>query len=152
MQITKDDHWKFLKEKPILKLGDMIPNVAITQQENETITTYSLISEYLILLMYSTNCETCIDALEALDQFIDEYPGANVVLLINTDEDKFTYINSCFIDRMKVYKFSNERIFNELHTYGMPHGYTINALGQVIVSNSCNDIFWLRKLIEPYNK
>ncbi|AIG26849.1 TlpA family protein disulfide reductase [Brevibacillus laterosporus] len=148
-------HRKFYKDKKLemLKVGDYIPNVKIYEDQAKELKLYDLVSDYLLLMCYSTDCESCLASMEALDEFTQENPGINIAVLLHTSPENFELMKAAFTDRIEhIYLVPKELITRKLNVYFMPRGYAINKLGQVLSTNGCSDLYWFNKLMEPLRR
>ncbi|MED1666981.1 TlpA family protein disulfide reductase [Brevibacillus laterosporus] len=148
-------HRRFYKDKRLemLNVGDYIPNIEIFGNENQDVKLHDLISDYLLLMCYSTDCESCLASMEALDEFTLANPGVNIAVLIHTSQENFEAMKEAFKDRIDhIYLVPKELITRKLNVYFMPRGYALNKLGQVLSTNGCSDSYWFNKLLEPLRR
>lgn len=152
---TSSDHWKFYKPKVLHRMGDFFPNVYLHQdngaERNETQRyVYDFITDHLIVLVVSTSCDACLPALNATEEYLEENPHANVVILIDTDESSCQLVKDAFIGKANVFLFPKQRIITEIFARGLPWGYALNAEGRILVTDSCGSMEKLEMLSYPY--
>lgn len=139
---------KFYHEPQIrlLNIGDMLPRINLSNGIN----IYNLITDHLFLGIYDINCAECIDAIEELYEFIEDYPKLNTVLLINAENNQSELISKEFVNKAQIFNYKLENMITELNTNSFPQGYTINALGQIVHSRAAVGRINLEKLISPF--
>lgn len=147
-------HKKFLKMPSHRKLdvGDYMTDI-ILNDGMETVRMYELIkNDHMIAAFFSTDCDSCQPAMEALDRFYDQNSNLNIVGFVNTSEEILDMLKEYYSNKFRIFLLSKTRMNEELSIYQFPKGYTLNKLGQVLVVETCSDEYWYNKLKEPLKK
>ena len=144
------DPRSFLKQMRQLLIGDMFPNVPLDDKS----TVHDLITDHLIMLVVSTGCDACLPTLEALDDILNrELEGGfnlRVALIFDTEESKFAQLAAYYRDRALPFRLDGHTITHRLHTYGLPWGYSLNEVGQILISQAVPGEDAIRELIRPF--
>ncbi|UHA75185.1 hypothetical protein [Paenibacillus sp. 481] len=152
---TKENiHRKFLKvpSKRELQVGDYIPNI-ILKDGNESFRMHDLIKRnHLIATFFSTDCDSCEPAMEALGRFQDINPNLNIVAFVNTTDELLHMLREYYQNKILLFMMPKAKMNEELQTYQFPKGYTLNSLGQVLAVETCSEVFWYNKLKDPLRK
>lgn len=134
-----------LKRDPSLSVGDFIPDIIIGD-----VHLYDLINESLFITIISTSCDSCLNALDALDLFANKHPDLNFLILVIGNEDAASFIREEFSDRARVYQMPIERVINDLKTNGFPWSYGVNGEGKILSSFPCASEEWFDNLVSPF--
>ncbi|OAB41156.1 hypothetical protein [Paenibacillus antarcticus] len=140
----------FLQVEEGLQIGDYMPNIRIPN--NDDMELYDCITDYLLLATISTSCAPCLPAMEAINIFIQQYPGINFLLFIDTEESTFEKAKHIFHHSAQIYHASDDLLFGELKTRGYPWGYGLNAEGQIITIEHAGSLEYLEKLVSPFKR
>ena len=138
-------HHKFLKSehRDIPGLGDYLPSFYV----NDKMNIYEYITDYLIVVVLSTTCSPCRDALEVVYEFVNKTPCVNIIMLIDTDTESFVQVKELFEDKINVFTASEEKIRD--YFQGVPWGVSLNAHGQIVGSYAFDNLEWFEKIIYP---
>lgn len=138
----KGSHQRFLKKSSNqLKIGDIIPNITLGNSH-----LHDFITEYLLVVLISLDCEPCIEALEELDNFIKQKDNINIVMLVDGEENAIQVLKSEFPKNINIYRYSKKDMSKVLGSVFTPWIYSINKDGQVITSYGCGEEFYLLSL------
>ncbi|MDF2652642.1 MAG: hypothetical protein K0Q73_8447 [Paenibacillus sp.] len=142
---------KFLKNKTleVLDVGEYIPNILLQDSDGSSKQLYEFITDHLFIFFFSTECESCMNSMEALHEFSQKSHPVNIMILIHTTEDGLEQIRAAYPPEYKIFTLDKGRIHNELRTYRLPRCLMLNRLGQVLALNSCVDQYWIQKAIKP---
>lgn len=149
------EHRKFYKDKKLdmVRVGDYLANPTVCQDATNEIKLHDFITDHLLVLCYSTECETCFNSMEALDQFIDDKPYLNILILIHTSPDNFAAMKDAFKGRIEqIYLVPKDLILHELRVFHMPKGLALNKFGQILSITNCSDQYWFDVLIRPLRR
>ncbi|WP_235941547.1 hypothetical protein [Paenibacillus puerhi] len=138
--------------KGILEVGDYVSNVSIYGSDNEEVKLYDLITDHLLLFCFTTDCESCLSSIEALDIYLSKITNNtyNVAVLIHTDNINLPVFKTFFGEKIpKIYTVPKDTMLKKLRIRYFPRGYALNKLGQVLRENGATSDYWLEKLLEP---
>ncbi|REK71905.1 hypothetical protein [Paenibacillus paeoniae] len=128
-----------------IQIGDYFPDVHISPEIN----LFSLIQDYLLMVMVSTDCALCLPAFDEIERFAVENPHYRLIVLIDTSEDKFALAKQAFSSHIQSYRIE-ARLDMEFQGYGFPWAYGINSEGQLITHYSCSEPGHLDIIAAPF--
>lgn len=128
-----------------IQIGDYMPNVLISPDVN----LYSLIQDYLLIAMVSTDCAICLPAFDEIERFAVENPDYQLIVLIDTSEEKLELAKQAFSSHVRIYRIE-DRLEADINGYGFPWAYGINSEGQLISHYSCSEPGHLDLIAKPF--
>jgi len=135
-------------EKKKLPINSEIPDITLIESDSP-LTLHQLITDHLLLLLISTSCDVCADALEALDDYTHHNPTLNVVVLIDTTQENLEIIQQAFEGRASIFKYSIQDMVKHLHSNTVPWGYAIDASGKILFSQNVGSPKLLKETCQP---
>ncbi|MFF2887468.1 TlpA family protein disulfide reductase [Paenibacillus sp. NPDC057967] len=140
----------FLRVEEGLQIGDYMPNIRIPNYDSLHL--YDFITDYLLLATISTTCAPCLPAMEAIDALIKRYPGMNLIIFMDTEEETFEQAKQIFHSSARLYHATDNVMFGELKTRGYPWAFGLNADGQIITIEHAGSMEYLEKLLFPFKR
>jgi len=138
---------KFLRRP--LDVGEYLRDLQVIISSEE-IGLYDLITDHLLLICFSTDCQSCLVTLEALYEFTEKNQNYNIVMLVHANEDERVVINKTFAKIVSKVLFVEKSVITKrLQIRELPRGYCLNKLGQVLAQNNCFDQYWFGELVKP---
>lgn len=149
--VNSELYEKFLKQRKleVLDIGEYIPDIELQDPIGNSYSLYEFITDHLLVFFFSTECESCIQSMEALHEFSQTSSPVNLIVLIHTTIDQLELIKTIYPPDYKIFVMDKHRMHNELRTYRLPRCLMLNKLGQVLAVNSCSDSYWIGKAVEP---
>ncbi|MFD2670871.1 hypothetical protein [Marinicrinis sediminis] len=146
------EHLQFLKTLNPLEVGEYISNISLNSIEKKEVHLYDLITDHLIVTIFSQHCDVCSEGMESLYQFSIENPHVNIVGLFQFDEEKYLRIENMYEGRIHTFSCSIDQLHNELRSFAMPWAYCVNQAGQVLTSSPCNRVELFEQLVFPFKR
>jgi len=139
--------------KPNLKCHETFPVDCLpkTYQSKETISLGYREKGHAIVVLSSTSCESCLPALEALDEYqhLAEFAGINCTLIADGPYDALETIRIAFEPRIQVVEMPVFEIADKLKSTAMPWIYALDQDGTVVSSAPFNTLQQARELCLP---
>ncbi|WP_133297920.1 hypothetical protein [Paenibacillus paeoniae] len=131
-----------------LPVNSEIPDITLIESDPPQ-SLHPLVTDHLLLMLISTSCEICADALEALDEYTGHYPTLNVVILIDSTEENIQVIKQAFEGRARVFKYSIQDMVKHLQSNSVPWGYAVDASRRIVSSQNIGSHQLLRETCQP---
>ncbi|TYP73149.1 hypothetical protein [Paenibacillus methanolicus] len=128
-----------------IQIGDYIPDVTLSAG----IKLYSLLEDYLLIAMVSTDCAVCLPAFDEIDRFAAERPDYKLIVLMDTSEDKLELAKQAFSAPVRLYRIEAS-VDHDMKGYGFPWAYGVNSEGQLISHYSCSEPGHLDIIAAPF--
>ncbi|RJE86262.1 hypothetical protein D3P07_19510 [Paenibacillus sp. 1011MAR3C5] len=128
-----------------IQIGDYFPDVHLSPD----LKLYTLLKDYLLIAMVSTECALCLPAFDEIERFAVDNPDYRLVVLIDTSEEKFELAKQAFSPHIQSYRIE-ARLDTEINGYGYPWAYGLNSEGQLITHYSCSEPGHLDIIASPF--
>lgn len=128
-----------------IQIGDYFPDVQISPD----LKLYTLLEDYLLIAMVSTECALCLPAFDEIERFAVDNPGYRLIVLIDTSEEKFALAKQAFSPHIQSYRIE-AHLDTEFNGYGYPWAYGLNSEGQLITHYSCSEPGLMDIIAEPF--